>query len=47
MSNIQMFNDANTLSDEEFYDIYNKSTTDFIARLEEEFEDKKEKSQED
>ena len=47
MSNIQMFNDANTLSDKEFFEKYNKSTTDFIARMGEEFEDKKEKSQED
>lgn len=47
MSNIQMINDANTLSDKDFFDKYNESKTDFIARLGEEFEDKKEKSQED
>ena len=42
MSNIQMINDVNTLSDKDFFDKYNELKTDFIARLGEEFEDKKE-----
>ena len=47
MSNIQMISDANTLSDKDFFDKYHESKTVFIARLGEEIQDNKEKSQED
>ena len=36
MSNIQKINDMTILSDEQFYDTYGQSKTDFISHFEEE-----------